>query len=109
MLGEQFLQGKTEQKSDGGEDIVMGTYDPQSKGYPFWVFSSSGTYLYLAPASWDPRTRTMEWKSPPNSDLYYLTRVTFTDANTRQWTVLIKDWKGKILLQQRGEAMRRRE
>lgn len=108
ILNGQFIEGKSTHASGGGEDLVVGTYDKQSKGYPFWVFSSSGTYLYLAPASWDPASQTMEWRSPPNSDIFYHTRVTFTGDNSRRWTVLVKDWKGTVLLQQRGRAERRR-
>lgn len=109
VLNRKFLVGKTENKSDGTEDISYGTYDEQTKGYPFWIFSSSGTYIYLAPATWDARTRTMEWKNPPNSDIFYHTQVVFPDDKTRHWTVLVKDWKGTVLLHQKGNAVRRND
>jgi hypothetical protein len=105
VLGRKYLRGQTFDKSDGTEDISFGTYDAKFDGYPFWIFSSSGTYLYLAPATWDARTRTMEWTNPPNSDVYYNTRVKFTDKG-RHWTVQVKDWKGTVLLHQEGNAVR---
>jgi Protein of unknown function (DUF1579) len=107
VLDGKFLEGRTTGRTDGFEDIIYGTYDPQTDGYPFWFFSSSGTYLYLAPGTWDARTRTFEWKNPANSDVSYLTRVVFPDARTRHWTIVIKDWKGKVLVQQEGHAVRR--
>lgn len=107
VLDGQFLSGRTENKSDGTKDVIYGTYDSKVKGYPFWIFSSSGTYIYLAPATWDARRRTMKWKNPPNSDIYYSTEVVFPDDKTRRWTVLIKDWKGTVLLRQEGVAVRR--
>lgn len=65
VLNRQFLTGVTGPKSDGTEDVIYGTYDAKMKGYPFWIFSSSGTYVYLAPGTWDAGKRTMEWKNPP--------------------------------------------
>ena len=44
VLQRKFIRGKTERKSDGTEDVIFAGYDPQTKGYPFWIFSSTGTY-----------------------------------------------------------------
>lgn len=107
VLDKQFLRGQTDQKSDGTAEIVFATYDSEVDGYPFWVFSSSGTYTYLAPASWNSRTRTMEWKNPPNSDISYHTVLVFPGDGLREWTLIVKDWKGSVLLQQQGKAVRR--
>lgn len=107
VLDHKFLRGRTENKSDGTEDVSYGTYDTNAGGYPLWIFSSSGAYLYLAPGTWNARTRTLEWKNPPNSDLIYNTKVVFPGDGTRHWTVLVKDWKGTVLLQQEGRAVRR--
>lgn len=107
VLDNRFLRGRTEKKSDGTEDVVFATYDAQAKGYPFWVFSSTGTYTYLAPATWDARTRTMVFTNPPGLDISYRTVVIFPGDGTRHWTVLVKDWKGSVLLEQEGRAVRR--
>ncbi len=107
VLGGKFLEGKTSNKSDGTTDISLGTYDAEARGYPYWIFSSSGSYLYLAPGKWNARERTLEWKNPANSDLYYETRVVFTEPGRRRWTVLVKDWRGNVLARQEGSAVRR--
>lgn len=107
VLGGAFLRGHTEQKSDGTEDIIIATYDKEARGYPFWFFSSTGTYLYLAPGTWDARSRTMEFTNPPGMDLSYVTRVTFQQDGSRTWTVVIKDWKGTVVVEQQGRAVRR--
>ncbi|MGH8727605.1 MAG: hypothetical protein ACREV9_05510 [Burkholderiales bacterium] len=109
VLDRQFLRGMTGRKSDGTEDVIYATYDPLVKGYPFWIFSSSGTYVYLAPATWDARKRTMEWTNPPNSDISWSGRLIFTDENTRRWTTVVKDWKGAVLLEHEGSAIRRKD
>lgn len=107
VLERRFLHGDSGRKSDGTQDVVWGTYDEANGGYPFWIFSSTGAWIYLAPGTWDAASRTMTWKNPPNSPVSYLTRCVFPDANTRRWTVLVKDWKGKVLLEQEGSAVRK--
>ena len=108
-LDRKFVKARTEGKSDGTEDMVVGGYDAKTNGYPFWIFSSSGTFMYLAPGSWDARSKTMEWKSPPLFDVAYLGRCTFPDENTRRCTLLLKNWYGKVLLEQETTAIRRND
>jgi hypothetical protein len=107
MLDRKFVRAKTEGKADGTEDMVVGGYDPMTKKYPFWIFSSTGTFLYLAPGSWDTRSRTLEWKSPPISDVSYLGRCIFSNERTRRCTLIVKAWFGKVLLEQESTAIRR--
>jgi hypothetical protein len=49
----------------------------------------------------------LEWKSPPISDVSYLARCIFADENTRRCTLIIKDWFGRVLLEQESSAVRR--
>jgi len=109
VLDGQFLRGQTGRKSDGTEDIIFATYDKQSKGYPFWIFSSSGSFTYLAPGTWDARTRTMEWNNPAEFDIAYRSRCIFPDKNTRHCTLMVKDWKGTVLSEVEWSAIRRRD
>lgn len=107
VLDRKFVRGHTGRKPDGTEDIVFGTYDAKIDGYPFWIFSSSGSYTYLPPGSFDARRRTMDWKSPGEWDISYQSRCLFPDASTRRCTLIIKNWKGKVLLEQEWIAVRR--
>jgi Protein of unknown function (DUF1579) len=107
MLDRKFVRAKTEGKADGTEDMVVGGYDPMTNKYPFWIFSSTGTFFYLALGSWDARSRTLEWKSPPISDVSYLGRCIFSDESTRRCNLIIKAWFGKVLLEQESTAVRR--
>lgn len=107
-LGGHFLHGDSGIKSDGTRDLVIATYDEPGKGYPFWIFSSSGVWYYLAPGRWDEDSRTLTWQNPPSQPLSYLTRCSFPDRNTRHCEAVIKDWKGTVLLDQKATAIRRR-
>jgi hypothetical protein len=106
-LDGKFIQGKTGRKPDGTYDVVFGTYDKKADGYPFWIFSSSGSYTYLAPAKWNPGKRTMEWENPKESDVVYRSLCHFPDADNRSCNLIIKDWKGKVLLELEWRALRR--
>src|SRR5262245_3834912 len=110
MLDRKFVRGRTEGKPDGTEDMVVIGYEPKVNGYPFWIFSSSGTYLYLtlAPGTWDARSRTMEWKSPPLLLESYQARC-ILDDNTRRCTLVVKNWVGKVLHEQESVAVRRND
>jgi hypothetical protein len=107
-LDQRFLHGDSGRKSDGTQDLVMATYDQPSDGYPFWIFSTSGAWIYLAPGVWDEAQRTMVWKNPPNVAVTYLTRCVFPDTKSRRCSTLVKDWKGSVLLDQEASAVRRR-
>jgi hypothetical protein len=107
VLDRKFVRGHTGRKPDGTEDIIFGTYEAKIDGYPFWIFSSSGSYNYIAPGSFDARNRTMDWKSPGDWDISYQSRCLFPDASTRRCTLIIKNWKGNVLLEQEWVAVRR--
>lgn len=106
VLDGKYIQGETTGKADGTTDLMFGTFE-QGKGYHFWVFSSSGSYLYLPPASWDPARRVMNWKSPPGWDVSYTGYCQFPDRARRMCAFQIKDWKGKVILEQQTTAVRR--
>lgn len=106
-LDHQFIRGQTGRKSDGTQDVIYGQYDKKVKGYPFWIFSSSGTATYLAPGTWNARTRTMEWKNPTGFDISYRSRCIFPDSDTRHCTLIVKDWKGTVLNELEWSAFRR--
>lgn len=109
MLDRKFVRARTEGKSDGTEDLIVAGFDPKANGYSFWIFSSTGTFMYLAPGTWDARSRTMEWKSPALSDVSYRGRCTFTDDNSRHCTLILKNWLGRVLLEQESDAVRRND
>lgn len=109
VLDGKFLRGQTGRKPDGTRDIIFATYDEQSQGYPFWIFSSSGSYSYLAPGTWDARALIMEWRNPAEFDIVYRSRCHFPDRNNRHCTLLVKDWKGTVLSELEWSAVRRRE
>lgn len=107
-LGGHFLRGDSGTKSDGTRDVVYATFDQASRGYPFWIFSSTGAWYYLAPGRWDHGKRTLTWENPPALQINYRSRCEFPDSTTRRCESLVKDWKGSVLLDQEATALRQR-
>lgn len=105
--GKRLLRGDTGLKSDGQQDWTMTTFDQASGGYPMWIFSSSGVWYYLAPGQWDEAKLSIEWKSPPLLPVSHVTRCSFVDARTRRCHTLVKDFVGKVMLEQEYTARRR--
>ncbi len=106
VLDHRYLHGDTGIKSDGTQELVMFTYDQAARGYPLWIFYSSGPAFYLPPGIWEESSRTMTWKNAPSLTVSYLNRCSFQDATTEHCTVLVKDWRGAVLLEQDSVALR---
>lgn len=107
VLGHRFMRGDTGRKSDKSQDVSMITYDAAARGYPLWIFSSSGAALYLAPGSWDEASRTMHWKNPPFVPVIYRLDCDYSDPNKSHCVTLVKTMVGKVLLDQESTAVRR--
>lgn len=107
VLDGKFIRGETGRKADGSKDIIFGTYDVQADGYTFWIFSSSGSFLYLPPGTWDEQHRTMEWRNPKGFDLNYLSSCSFPNRDNRYCNLIMKDWKGEVVQELKWHAVRR--
>ena len=101
-----YIRGETSKKPDGSRDMVFATYDDNAGGYPFWVFSSTGSYTYLPPATWNARKQIMNWRSPAQFDISYRSWCDFSDPDLRSCYLMVKDWKGKVLNEMSWTAAR---
>ena len=109
VLDGKFLRGETLRKPDGTTDLYMTTYDARSRRYQFWIFTSQGTFVFLPFGTWNATSQSMEWKSGADwGGVSFTGRWTFPDANTRHSTTVVKDWKGKVLIDAEAHAVRRR-
>lgn len=106
ILDGQYIRGETSRKPDGNLDIVFATQDLKAGGYPFWIFTSDGSYTYLFPAKWDKNKRVMTWKNPSQFDVNYLSQCKFPSKDLRSCFLIMKDWKGKVLSEIKWTATR---
>ena len=106
-LDHWFIRGESSRKSDGSHELAIGTFDPLTNGYPFWLFSSPGSVITLGGGTWNEATRTMTWKSPAGSTNSFETRCIFATETTRRCISWVKDWKGTLLIDQDSTAVRK--
>jgi len=106
MLDGAFIRGEIGPKFDGSREISIGGYDAKAEGYAFWVFSTTGTMLYVPPGQWDEQRRTLTWENPAGWDVNYFSQCRFPDRDTRECTLTTKNWYGKVLFDSRWRARR---
>ena len=126
VLNGRFLRGETSQKSDGTRAMSMIWYDVNTKSYRFVLFDSSepgkpkdlavgvppplwaGLAVELPPSTWDEKTQTMEWNAGLFSPVKYTGRTTFPNKDTIQWSAVLKDFKGTVIVDVEGTSIRRK-
>jgi hypothetical protein len=93
-VGGRFIQEKSEH-SDKTSGTTLLTYDDDRRCYRSWWFSSTGK-MSESMGQWDAGTRTMLWTSLKD-DL---------TSTTRQWSVAVKDGRGKVVFRIEGSSVR---
>lgn len=102
-VGGRFIQEKSEH-SDKTSGTSILTYDDQRKCYRSWWFSSSGQ-MSESLGQWDAATSTMIWTALKD-DLTSTTRHHFLDDDNAQWSVAVKDSRGKVYFRMEGTSVR---
>lgn len=104
ILGGRFVQGKFE-ASDGQTILQLDTYDAQRKCYRRWLFQSNGqTSGHIG--KWNPDTKTMTWTHSMDGDLTCTQVDRYVDADTLEFSVVIKDPDGKVYYHVKGKSVR---
>lgn len=103
IVGGKFIQEKSEH-SDSTSGSTLLTYDELRKCYRSWWFSSTGQMSESA-GQWDAASRTMIWTSAKD-DVVSTTKHRFVDDDNAQWSVLVKDARGKVYMRIEGTSVR---
>jgi len=106
-LGSRFVQWKGSSIPAGFEDLQLLTFDAGKKTYRHWYFSSEGIGDDST-GTWDEETRTMTWKGDLRDGSSLLNVVRFTDKDTQEWKLVVKDKAGKALTEMHGKLTRRK-
>jgi hypothetical protein len=107
VLDHRYLRVETV-KSDGSQELQIFGYDPVTKGYSLWIFSSTGIPLYLSRGEWNESTRTMSWKSSATDQISYTSRCTFEAADTLRCISQVKNFSGAVVVDVESVGVRRR-
>jgi hypothetical protein len=105
ILGSKFVEESWSSQAGGSEHRFLWSYDPQRKMYRNWFFGSDGT-TGEGTGTWDEKTNTMTWKTEPGPGLTGNATCRFLDADTYEWTYIIRDGAGKAYLDMKGKHTR---
>ncbi len=94
---------------DGLRHLALITWDPITKTYVTWMFSS-GAGPVVFTGTWDAEKQTFTQKSLPNAEGLTTHSVTkFVDANRIDWTVAMRDADGQLQMRLSGVDRRIRD
>jgi uncharacterized protein DUF1579 len=102
VLGGKFVEESGSSLAKGAEHRVLWGYDSQRKAYRNWFFSSGGDTVEGA-GTWDARTSTLTTTSDAGSGRTGPATHHFLDADTCEWTYVVKDADGKVYLDVKGK------
>jgi hypothetical protein len=103
VVGGRYIQEKSEHDDNTSGSSIL-TYDEQRKCYRSWWFSSTGQ-MSESSGQWDAGSRTMTWTST-RDDVTSTTKHRFVDNDNAEWSVAVKDSRGKIYLRIEGTGVR---
>jgi hypothetical protein len=109
MLDGRFMSSQSKSTGpDKVESFQLMTYHPGDKKFFLWFFDSNGM-VSEAQGQWDADNQILTWKSDIDENLASTNQVRFTDRETIDWTMMVKDKTGKVYLDLRGKMKRRKK
>jgi len=87
------------------EHLILKTYDAQRDSYRRWDFNANGQTSESI-GKWDAAAKTMTWSHTTDDGLTNTITDRHVDADTLEWSMVIKDRSGKVFLHMEGKATR---
>ena len=89
--------------------MALSNYDSREKVYRNWEFASPGNFPETEIAgTWDEAAQTLTWKAVGKDQATYTKTIRFIDKDTYEQTIVNEDPDGKILLDAKSNATRRK-
>jgi len=95
ILDGKFVEEAGSSTTPGVEHRMLWWYDPNRSAYRQAFFSSEGVTLETV-GTWDAKAHTFTWKSETQPGMTAVSTHHFVDADTYEWTYVIKDGGGKV-------------
>jgi hypothetical protein len=103
ILDGRFFEAKLNWRE--GSLLILKTYDAQRKSYRRWDFNSNGQASESI-GKWDEDAKTMTWTHTTGDGLISTVTDRYVDADTLEWSLVIKDRNGKVYLHLEGKSTR---
>ena len=105
ILDGRFMETKLSGPEGTPNHLILKTYDAQRKSYRRWDFNSNGQASESI-GKWDADAKSMTWSHTMDDGLTNTTTDRHVDADTMEWSMVIKDRNGKVYLHMEGKATR---
>jgi len=105
ILNGRFIETKLKGPEGTPYHLILMTYDAQRKSYRRWDFDSDGQASeYIG--KWDADAKSMTWSQTMGGSLTNTIADRYVDADTSEWSLVIKDRNGKVYLHVEGNSKR---
>ena len=109
-LGGKFLRMDGTWAPEKIEFVSYLTYDPATKEYRHWYFDSGDSFPRgTVRGTWDEKTLTLTWTGTDESGNKSVGKTKIIDKDTHEWTVVVTDPNGKLMLDLHSKNTRRKE
>lgn len=103
ILGGRFVETKF--TTSESSVLILKTYDAQRGAYRRWDFNSNGQASESI-GKWDEDAKTMTWSGTVDGGLTSTVTDRYVDADTLEWSLVIKDRGGKVYIHVDGKSTR---
>jgi molybdate transport system substrate-binding protein len=108
ILGDRFLQTKSQSDLDNSEAVSLYTYDLNRRVLRAWWFSSLGFSTSFT-GSWDEASSTFTFKVDDAGQGSSTVTSRFINDDHREWKVITKDADGKVVYEMSGKSTRQKK
>src|SRR5262249_47670894 len=108
VLGGRYIQGKYRSADGKYQGTWLTTYDLNLKAYRHWYFDSFGGASEIV-GKWDEKSKTLTWNG--HDKIVGQTTKTvhkFLGPDEHEWTTVITDKDGQVLMDQHGKSKRQK-
>ncbi|MBC8868389.1 MAG: hypothetical protein H8E44_03175 [Planctomycetes bacterium] len=104
ILKGQFFETKLKGPEGTLDHLILTTYDAHRKSYRRWDFNAESASESIG--KWDADAKSMTWSHTRDDGLTSTTTDRHLDADTLEWSLVIKDPNGKAYLHMEGKSTR---
>ena len=109
-LGGKFIRGDGAWQPAKTEFLHLMSYDSDAKAYRSWYFDASGNMPRASTVgTWDAKSTTLTWSETDEAGNKTAGTHKIIDKDHTEWTMVITNKDGKVVLDFSGKCTRRKE
>src|SRR5205807_2357052 len=109
-LGGKFIRGEGAWQPAKIEFLHLMTYDPDARAYRSWYYDAGGSMPRgSAKGEWNAQSKTITWADTDDAGNKTIGTHKIVDKDHSEWTMVVKNRDGKVVLDLSGKCTRRKE